>query len=537
MRSKGIVFFIVWQEQGCKCRSGICQKNYNEVIKVKICVIGKISPIQGGVSKLNFWICQALAESGHEVHVVTNGAEVEPQYRTIGGKIAADLTNTPLSGLMQNLTIHYTDEKSHYSYIPFSNPFVSKLSSIAIDVIKQHGCDIIFGHYFEPYGVAAYIASKATGVPFGLQHAGSDVGRLLQSPELRSIYTEIIRDADYLFTSNSTRRRFIQEGADPEKIHALPRSSYADYLYTPDCEPLDLTAHIVNARTELKGSDYENILDQFPISNYVPSRATIGIYGKTGESKGSYDLIEALKILKNKGIDFNFFALTNSNKRSLNVFLEKVRAADLADRTVWLPFVPHWEVPKFIKLCDVVCFLERDFSIPIHQPAVAVEVMMCGTCLVVSDEVANKQRYKASLKDGENILIVSPKDINALAEKIAPVLTNKSLAQDIGAAARTTILENTASFEVINAALSTKFEEIHTAILTKKDEKHMIEFQSFLNRLYTDDIFRKLNGSDPEAAQSFFTLTVDEKTLLRQIESKVVEECCGLIMLDTSIGG
>jgi len=48
---------------------------------MKICMIGKYPPIEGGVSARNYWIARGLSERGHEVHLVTNADEVEPAYR------------------------------------------------------------------------------------------------------------------------------------------------------------------------------------------------------------------------------------------------------------------------------------------------------------------------------------------------------------------------------------------------------------------------------------------------------------------------
>ena len=36
---------------------------------------------EGGVSAANYWTCRFLAEAGHDVHVVTNAFEIEPEYR------------------------------------------------------------------------------------------------------------------------------------------------------------------------------------------------------------------------------------------------------------------------------------------------------------------------------------------------------------------------------------------------------------------------------------------------------------------------
>ena len=46
----------------------------------------------------------------------------------------------------------------------------------------------------------------------------------------------------------------------------------------------------------------------------------------------------------------------------------------------------------------------------------------------------------------------------------------------------------------------------------------MIELQSFLARLYTDDVFRMLNRIDPAAAQSFFELDEASKATLRGLD-------------------
>ncbi len=489
---------------------------------MRICIIGKMPPIQGGVSKLNFWIAQALALAGHEVHVLTNAAEVEKSYRSVNGKLVSGRTS-PLDGL-ENIRVHYTDERRRHAYIPYANPFVTKLSSMAIDIVREHRCDLIFGHYFEPYGMAAYLASKVTGVPFGLLHAGSDVGRLMQSPEMRTVYSEMMRSADFVFSSRTSTRRFLQEGVDAERLYQLPPAATHDG-YTPDAPPLDMAAHLERARVEFRNSPaHAGLLDRFPLSSYNPARPTIGVYGKTAESKGSYDLVEALTKLKARGLDFNFLALTNSATDGPTEFMLRAEAAGLADRMTWLPFVPYWEVPSFIRLCTAVCFLERDFSIPIHQPAVAVEIMYCGGCLIVSHEIADKQRFKGLIEDGVNALLVDPKDTDALADRIALALSDPERARSIGRAARAMLLTHSQGKPPMHLALGERFETILNDVTSRRQEAQMVEFQSFLNRLYTDDVFRKLHSISSEASQSFFRLSDSEKEAIKGLELRAVQE-------------
>jgi hypothetical protein len=48
---------------------------------MRLCVIGKYPPIEGGVSAHTYWLAHGLASLGHEVHVITNGNEVEQRFR------------------------------------------------------------------------------------------------------------------------------------------------------------------------------------------------------------------------------------------------------------------------------------------------------------------------------------------------------------------------------------------------------------------------------------------------------------------------
>ncbi len=48
---------------------------------MRICIIGKFPPIQGGVSMRTYWSAHGLAARGHEVHVVTNAKEARAPFR------------------------------------------------------------------------------------------------------------------------------------------------------------------------------------------------------------------------------------------------------------------------------------------------------------------------------------------------------------------------------------------------------------------------------------------------------------------------
>jgi hypothetical protein len=115
---------------------------------MKICLVGKYPPIEGGVSAQTYWLARGLAERGHEIHVVTNADEVEDTYR---------LTLEP----SDNSWYQPEFEKSGgcvrvynaapfspqiMGYIPLANPFVSKLASLATDIVRRYQCEAILAY-------------------------------------------------------------------------------------------------------------------------------------------------------------------------------------------------------------------------------------------------------------------------------------------------------------------------------------------------------------------------------------------------------
>ena len=120
---------------------------------MKLCVIGKYPPIQGGVSSQTYWLTHALAALGHEVHCVTNADEVEPSYRMyLSPDDRHRLETRPKDRRTGSVTVHCTNEPRGLTFIPYANPFTTKLAALAADVVEEYGCHLILAWYLEPYG-------------------------------------------------------------------------------------------------------------------------------------------------------------------------------------------------------------------------------------------------------------------------------------------------------------------------------------------------------------------------------------------------
>ena len=388
---------------------------------MKICLLSKYPPIEGGVSVRNYWMARGLASRGHQVYVVTNAFEVEDAFRMrmLSGDEDWLEPRFPESGGFVRL-VPMPATTLQYRYIPWSNPFVTRLASLACQTIRQYGCEAIYSYYFEPYGVAAHLASRWTGVPYTVKHAGSDLGRLINQSDLKTTYEEIMKAAGLVVTDAGHKEIFTGLGVRPDHIFTDLSFALSADMFHPGAEPMDVAAVLAESDSQLD-----------PPTQSVP---TIGIYGKTGDMKGSYDLLRALGQLRSQGQSFQLLAMTHGWQKREDLFRSMIDEQGLTPNTWILPFLPPWRVPGFIRRCDAVCFLERNFPIAGHAPVVPQEVLACGTCLVVSLEIARRPMYSGRLIHGINALIVrDPRHPDELAESLRLVISHPDRSRQIGA--------------------------------------------------------------------------------------------------------
>ena len=390
---------------------------------MKLCLVIKYPPIQGGTCTTGYWLAYGLAERGHQVYVVTNADEVEDEYRihlSEGDDPWMEPT-FPSGGFVK--VIHSERfSPAKMDHIPKSNIYVTKLASQATQVVREYDCDLIFSFYYEPYGVAGHLASLWTGRPLALKHAGSDLERMLKNPTMATTYKEVLKATDGVLTRPNLAIRFMGMGVRPENIFAASGGGLRTDIFNKEADPLDLEALVHDQSWNALG-------DQAP--PFDPSMPTVGIFGKVGVFKGSYDLVMALSQLQEQGLAVNLVALCGG-RRAAN-FKEFLKDKAIAPFTRLVPFIPNWKIPGFIRACTAVCFLERDFPIKIHTPQVATEVLACGGCLILSKEIAQKQRFKDQIEDRKNLVLVEdPKDTDSLAAAIQFAVEDPERARKIG---------------------------------------------------------------------------------------------------------
>jgi glycosyltransferase involved in cell wall biosynthesis len=376
-----------------------------------------------------YWAAHALAARGHEVHVVTNAKEVQPPFRMHMREQDWERCEAAYDG--GSVTVHWTDPVDRsQAYIPMASPFVSKLAGIAVRLHAEHPFDVLHSFYLEPYGVAGHLAAQMTGVPHVTRTAGSDAGHLWRHPQLEALYDHVLRSAAAVITGSVVAARAVQRGVDADRIALAGGVIVPESVFTPIGPSLDLAA----VRAEV-GCDPE--LSSLLWGKFAGDRPYFGVYGKLGESKGSFALLAAMQRLRNAGLDVGLVALAHGPPAVEERFRAQALDFGLADRILQLPFLPHWRVPEFIRGCVAVCCLEQDFPIRFHSPIMPREVLLCGTCLVAATEVIRKLPGYSQLPHGFGCVAVADvNDVDALSKQLAAIVEDPAPALEVGARGR-----------------------------------------------------------------------------------------------------
>jgi len=392
---------------------------------MKICLIGKYPPIQGGVSTRNFAFAHSLAQQGHTIHVVTNAKDVRAPFRMFMRE--EDWQKCEADYGEGSVTVHWTDRADTGQFhIPMSPAYVTKLSSLAIEVCRKQKPDVILGFYMEPYGIATYLASAATDTPYVIMTAGSDTGRLWKQAQFKPLFDHVFRQARRIVAGSALRNSLVDIGVQPENL--WPDSSFTvpENLFTPEGDALDVADFMSAA-----GADER--FASLVLGTYDPSLPYIGVYGKLGEKKGTFALLEALRAVLDEGIEAGLMVLGHERPRSERKFRDAVKELELEDHVVQLPFVPNWRVPSFIRCCTAICCLEQDFPIKAHAPIAPREVLVAGGCLIASFEMLDKLPGSHRLVDGYNCVgVENVFDVADLAHGIKRVLLAPDAARAVG---------------------------------------------------------------------------------------------------------
>jgi len=380
---------------------------------MKVCILGKYPPIQGGVSTCNYWLSRELGNKGHKIFVVTNAEESNFEYREEISPRDAQYLEPDNVRVINTYPINR-------KFIPQYPAFVTKLASLAIEVIKKERVDVLYSNYLLPYGVAAYIVKQATNIPWFLDHAGSDITNLFDEPILQPVFIELFKKADLIVNSIQVRERLIKRGIIKEdKLSpVVGKMFYAriiDKSFSPKAKPLNL------------GLYFGKFNKKLPVFTFL---------GKISQLKKTFSFVEAASHLP-KG---KFYLLFVTERGLMHIQLRNLlNKYGLMDYSCLLPFQPPWRIPSIItaSTCIVAPESEEEPYLPegTHGSKISLEAMLCARCVIIGEGMSKKSFY-TPCKDGKHFLVVDPNNIKDFTGKLKLVLNNPSFAYKIGKNAR-----------------------------------------------------------------------------------------------------
>jgi glycosyltransferase involved in cell wall biosynthesis len=379
---------------------------------VRICIVGKYPPTEGGVSAQTYWTCHLLGRAGHEVYLVTNADETELEHRQwfLPGDTERLQADYPGGGRVR-VTYTQPDQDQDLYYIPQGRPTMTRLVSAALEVVRRHACDLLLAWYLEPYLLAVSLVAAWTRRPYLVCHAASDIYDLAAQPDLGPAYREAIRGSAGVLTSNLPVDGL---GLPADRVFPSPG------LFLPaEFAPTGPVLDIVETARWLQTRGCAAVLRTEPMP---PGTSLIGAYGKLGEAKGTVELIRAVARVRAAGHPIGLVFVGGG--RGWPGVVREVRAAGLADITLTLPMLAPWRIPEFIRACDAVAFLERNFTVPHHRPVPPLEVLACARPLLLSRDVAPVVLPRDHVVDG--VVITDPRDGQALAHAVVSVVSRRA---------------------------------------------------------------------------------------------------------------
>ncbi len=307
---------------------------------MKVCIVSKFPPIEGGIAAKTYWLARGYAEAGLEVHVVTNAQSVEEEYRI--GSCSKDYR------LPRGVYVHNIDRDTPW-HIPNSPLYQEKLLDKVIKVCTSNRIDLIDSFYLVPYGIVAFLAGKILGIPYIIRHGGSDVAKFWKQGVLKELLKKVLKEAAAVVSDN-------------KDFFSLNKNVIDLPLYVPD----------------------ERYFNPLPEKQETPVFAYVGKINFYWRHKGLQQIIDFWC-----GLSFPSTLLFLAQGKGKPDFLRRCTP----EMVQFFDFIPPWEMPSFLQKIDYLFYLVGGNPIP-HFSNVVVEAVACGGT-IITDKPAEFSRYQS----------------------------------------------------------------------------------------------------------------------------------------------
>jgi len=292
-----------------------------------------------------------------------------------------------------------------------------------VEVAQSENVNVIHAHVPYRVGIPAMRAARKLGLPFVYEMRGmweeSAVasGRWktggLAYKRFRRMETKVLRKADSVVCISETLcQEALSRGVSKSKISVVPNA--------------------VDIDTNHQESE---LLIQ--MKDTLQDRLVVGYIGSLRELEGVDLTAKAVSILKEQGVDVDFFVLSSeSGQDELRDYCESL---GIAEQSHIVGPVPHEQVAPFYDLIDVFVVSRPDTRVTrLVTPLKPFEAMRNGRAVVMSDLPALAE----IIEDGNTGSLYTAGDDQELSNVIRDLLENEVKRLELGNNARSWVNEH-----------------------------------------------------------------------------------------------
>lgn len=339
-------------------------------------------PSVGGSGLVATELAHGLSQAGHDVHIISSAP--------------------PFKLRQHQSRIHFHSvEAIHYPL--FKDPlYTFALTAKIVEIVEQHGLDVVHAHYSIPHSLCAYLATEITRSPFPIVTTvhGTDVTVVGQDRPLYPLNRFSIDRSTVVTTVSDFQRHHIRQhfalDTPIEVIHNFIDSD----LFHPANQDRSL-------RRTLARNDQPIVMHA---SNFRPVKNTEAVLQSFALASR---MVDAKLVLIGDGPELES---TQGRCHQLGI----------ADRVVFLGQVQ--QVERYLPLAD--CVLQPSYRESFCM--VLLEAMACGVPTVSS----NVDGIPEVVDEGVTGYLARPDDIEAHANALVRLLSDPALRHRIGQAGR-----------------------------------------------------------------------------------------------------
>ncbi|MBY5921049.1 N-acetyl-alpha-D-glucosaminyl L-malate synthase BshA [Ferrimonas balearica] len=339
-------------------------------------------PSVGGSGLVATELAHGLAETGHEVHVISSAPPFKlRQYQS---------------------RIHFHSvEAIHYPL--FKDPlYTFALTAKIVEVVDQYHLDVVHAHYSIPHSLCAYLATEITRRPFPIVTTihGTDVTVVGQDRPLYPLNRFSIDRSTVVTTVSEFQRQHIRRHFALDTPIEVIHNFIDGDLFHPANQDRSL-------RRTLARQDQPIVMHA---STFRPVKNTEAVLKSFALASS---MVDAKLVLLGDGPE-------------LEATQGRCHQLGIADRVVFVGPVQHIE--RYLPLAD--CVLQPSYREAFCM--VLLEAMACGVPTVSS----NVDGIPEVVEEGVTGYMARPDDVEAQAKALVRLLADPALRQRLGQAGR-----------------------------------------------------------------------------------------------------